>query len=249
MAPAAESQAASLIIAAHGDRGGLMANRLAGTVAEQMSETGRFARVAVGFLRGEPPLDEVGSSLPEAAIRIYPLFMSCGYYVNSAIPECLGIGPDGRDASGRAVQIMEPIGVRPVMARIVECIARNSANAVGFKPGETGILLAAHGSSKDPSSRRATETVARQIAGKSSFRRIDCAFLEEPPVLGDALASLEGPLVVVGMFIGEGMHGHDDLSGAIAHARRPDIALAPPLARWPDLAAAVCEDILVTPLE
>jgi sirohydrochlorin ferrochelatase len=140
---------------------------------------------------------------------------------------------------------MAQIGVRPVMARVIADIARAAAATAGLEPADAGILLVAHGSGKDPSSRNATASVARLVDERCEFRRIDCAFLEEPPFLPDALAAAAGPLVVVGMFIGEGLHGIEDLGAAVAATGRADITLASPLARWPELAAAACDDILM----
>lgn len=234
----------SLLIAAHGERGGLRANRLPLALAELVRQTDRFCQVGVGYIRGEPPIEAVAAGLPDGQVDIYPLFMSAGYYVNEAIPERLSIAASGRDARGRPVRVMTPIGVRPVMARIVAGRATRAATGANLRPSATTLLLVAHGSSKDSASREATLALGERISRQGAFADVSAAFLEEPPSLDDALGAMAGPLVVFGLFIGEGLHGNDDLKAAVQRAGRSDLALAPALAQGPELAVAARDDIL-----
>lgn len=226
----------ALLIVAHGDRGGLREDRLAREIAARLRRSGRYAAVEVGLIRGEPSLEEAARRLPPGAFRIYPLFMSEGYYVQKAIPERLGL----KGGKARAAIMETPLGLDPALPGTVLDAARRTAQAAGLDAARATLLLVAHGSSKSSASADAARALAGAMEKSSPFRRIEVAFLEETPFLPDALAALEGPAVVLGLFAGEGMHGAEDLPQAIAATGRDDLHLAPPLAREGALIDLVC---------
>jgi sirohydrochlorin cobaltochelatase len=237
------STSSSLLIVAHGERGGRGDDALVYALAENLRESGCYDVVKSCFIRGEPAISTIGETLPQGDIRVYPLFMSNGYYVEQAIPKALHIGKDGRDPAGRAVRIMQPLGIQPGLADIIAGLAEHTARGAGRKPEKTSLLLVAHGSSKDAASRLAAEAVADKLAGSSQFGTVYTAYLEEAPMLDDQLANLPGPLVVAGLFVGEGMHGDVDLPEAVANCARDDIALCPPLPGWPALKQFIIDDL------
>ena len=75
------------------------------------------------------------------------------------------------------------------------------------------------------------------------FAGIELAFLEESPFLDDQIRAVEGPIVVVGLFAGEGLHGGVDLPEAVARSGRKDVVLSSPLARSPALMRLIAEDL------
>jgi sirohydrochlorin ferrochelatase len=246
-APATDGRREALLIAAHGDCGGARDNHLANAIAARMRRSGQFADVGVGYMRGTPNLAEAAAGLAGDRVRICPLFTSDGYYVRQAIPARLGITDSGGDAVGRRYAIMSPTGLSARLPQIVSANALAAARDAGIVPGDARLLVVAHGSSKDAASRHATEALAAAIRGGNGCAAVDTAYLEEPPLLADQLARLPGPLVVAGFFIGEGMHGAEDMRLAVAQAGRDDICLAPPLSRSRQLIEAICADIAVTP--
>ncbi len=139
---------------------------------------------------------------------------------------------------------MQPTGLNPRLAEIVAGIAAETATAAGLAAAAARLLIVAHGSSKDPASRLAAEAAAKAIAGLRRFAGVDTAFLEEPPFLDERLRALPGPLIVSGFFIGEGMHGAEDMAAAVAATGRGDLYPAPPLARSQALIDTICADIL-----
>jgi sirohydrochlorin ferrochelatase len=241
-APATEPGEALLIVA-HGDCGGERANRLAGLIARRMRRSGRFTHVAVGYMRGTPGLAEAAAAIDGGEVRVCPLFMSDGYYVRRAIPARLDLDGEGADRSGRRFRIMQPTGLSDRLPAIIAKAAEARARSAGLAPAATRLLLAAHGSLKDPASRRAAERVAAAIREEGRIAAVTTAFLDEPPFLDEALASAPGPLIVAGLFIGDGLHGAEDLAAAAAAAGRPDLHLVLPLSRSPRLVAAICADI------
>ena len=225
----------SLLIAAHGECGGSGENHLPFALAKAVREHGDFAAVKVGFIRAEPLVEHVGRNLPEGPVRVFPLFMSNGYYVRQAIPERLGIGSDGLDRLKRPVSILQPIGLSETIPAIIADLAVETARNADFRIDDTTLLLVAHGSSKDPASRNATMSVATTLGEVRQFRSIEIAYLEESPFLEDQLKSIPGPVVAAGLFIGEGMHGKEDLPQAVDECGRKDIVITPALARSPVL--------------
>ncbi len=240
--PAAAAAGEALLIVAHGDRGGERDNRLAREICARMRCTGAFCDVGIAYIRGAPGLAEAADRLQGDTVRVCPLFMSDGYYVRVAIPEGLGV-IEGKETPGRRFSIMAPTGLSPRLPAIVADVAAATAGAAGIRAADAGLLIAAHGSSKDPASRRAAQNIADAIRAARRFAAVDTAFLEEPPLLDDQLRTLPGPLLLTGLFIGEGMHGAEDMAAAAAAAGRGDLYPTPPLSRSDALIEAICADI------
>ena len=242
-APATEAAREALLIVAHGDCGRVPDNRLANAIAGRMRLSGRFSDVGIGYMRGTPDLAAAAAGLAGDRVRICPLFMSDGYYVRQAIPERLNISQGGADSRGRRFAIMAPTGLSAGLPAIVAAAAQAAADDAGMAPAGARLLIVAHGSSKDPASRQASEALAAAIRAGNAFAGVDTAYLEEPPGLADQLDALPGPVVVMGFFIGEGMHGAEDMAAAVERAGRDDLWLAPPLSHSDQLIEAICADI------
>ena len=243
-AQATEDEAGiSLLIVAHGECGGVGDDRLVHRVAERVRGWPRFNAVNACFIRGEPSIKAVAQNRPAGATAVYPLFMSDGYYVKHAIPEYLG-SASGRDTGDQpAVRIMRPVGLNPKLPLLFAELAKHAAHSAGMNCREASLLLVAHGSGKSPESRKATLAVAAALEKADLFAAIETGFLEEAPFLPDQLATIAGPVIAVGLFIGEGMHGAEDLPQAIRDCGRDDIVLAEPLSRSPALLDLICDEL------
>jgi sirohydrochlorin ferrochelatase len=239
-APATDAAAAlPLVIVAHGDRGGERGNRLAHLVAERAGCLPGFRSVHTCFVRGEPTIRSVAGELPPGRAVVYPLFMSDGYYVQQAIPQQMAAG----GSAAEETRIMRPFGLSPLLPGIIADLAREAAARAAIEPEDATLLLVAHGSRKSPNSRNATLGVARRLAERSLFGTVETAFLEEPPFLADQLAGIDRPLIIVGLFAGEGLHGAEDLPHAVAASGRTDVALAEPLSRSAALVELICGEL------
>lgn len=239
MAPATDAAAPPLVIIAHGDRGGERGNHLALRVAEKAGRLPGYRSVHTCFVRGEPTISTVAGELPRGGAVVYPLFMSDGYYVQHAIPQQMAAG----GSSAEEIRIMRPIGLSPLLPGIVTDLALRAADGAAVEPDDAALLLVAHGSQKSPNSRNATLTVAQRVVERNVFGAVETAYLEETPFLADQLAGIERPLIIVGLFAGEGLHGAEDLPHAVTACGRSDIVLAEPLSRSAALIDLICSEL------
>lgn len=233
----------ALIIVAHGERGGTGDDRFVHGVARALECSPEFGSVHVCFISKSPDLKSVLMQVPVGPVRIYPIFMSDGYFVRKAIPRSIDHCTRQSDRTVREVSVLPPIGLSPQLPRLVAETAVNAARQVGLTPVDCRLLLVAHGSKHDQASRDATRSVAAALAVESKFACVAVSFLEEAPFVGEQLATIEGPAIVVGLFVGEGMHGAEDLPDAIEKSGRNDIVLASALAQTAGLTDLICRDL------
>ena len=190
----------ALLLIAHGSTRYPDAGRTVLAHAAMLRAQGHFAEIAVGFLNGSPSAAEALASLGTRTTHVVPFFMDDGYFTRVAVPKAVG--------EGTHLRFCPPVGTHP---GLVELIAVRMARVpTGLGPSDT--VLVGHGSSKSPGRRTALHEHAERLGAR-------VAFLEESPLLADVLAETQGPLVVVGIFAGEGGHVRDDLPTLIAAAR------------------------------
>jgi len=216
----------------------LRQDSLSHSLVARMRETHAYRDVQACFISKEPTLKSVLADLSPGPVLIYPLFMSDGYFVMRAIPQTLQA-----EAGTRQTEVAAPVGLSPGFPKLVARHGEAAAQAVGFFAQDTQLLLVAHGSKSDPASRNAAQCVASALATEGMFAGIDLAFLEESPFLDDQIRVVKGPVVVVGLFAGEGLHGGVDLPEAVERAGRKDVILSSPLARSPALIKLIAEDL------
>ena len=195
---------------------------LASELARRARQAGRYDEIAIGFVRGTPSVEDAAAGLTSRFVTLYPLFMSDGYYVREALIHRLGIR-DGVDRLGHRITLETPLGLNPGLPPLLLGAALEAAGAHGLEAAGTSLLLVAHGSSRTPYSRNATLAIREGIAEAGQFGRVAVGFLEEPPLFHEALASLPRPLLVLGLFAGEGMHGSDDVRDVIARYGDRDV--------------------------
>ncbi len=231
------------MIVAHGERGGAGDDRLVHTLVERLQRLGDYRTVQSCFISKEPSLKSIFSKLSAGPALICPLFMSDGYFVKQAIPRSVGLGQAFGEGRASEVRILTPVGLSPKLPRLIAEIVEHAAQASGLKISDCRVLLVAHGSKHDQASRDATRRVATALEMANAFAGISVSFLEESPFLDAQLGKIKGPAIAVGLFIGEGMHGAEDLPGALKRADRDDIVLSPPLSHWPGLMDLICDDL------
>jgi sirohydrochlorin ferrochelatase len=212
----------AVLIAAHGERTPGAQNDNARRVAQAIVASGLAAEVAVGFISGEPSIAAALAALKARRIIVYPLFASSGYFTRDRLVQLL----DEANRENRPVSVLAPLGLDPGMPDFVIARAGQVARDRGFAPEAGTIILLAHGSRRNAASREATEGIAREIESRAAFGKVRIALLEEHPFLAEAAAAAEGPIVVVGLFSGEGLHGARDAPRLIAELERDDIVYA-----------------------
>lgn len=225
----------ALVIVAHGERGGAGDDRFVYELAEQLRRGGDYSTVRGCFVSKEPSLRSMIDGMSAESVIIYPLFMSDGYFVKQAIPQSIN--------KSHQAKVLPPIGLNRQLPRLVAKVALQIAKATGWVPDDCHLLLVAHGSKHDRASRNATGIVAKSIEEMDEFGSVSMSFLEESPFLEEQLASISGPLLVAGLFIGQGMHGSEDLPHAINKCRRDDVVLLAPMTQWPGLVELICSEL------
>jgi sirohydrochlorin ferrochelatase len=212
----------ALLLAAHGERGGSAGNAGLLRLADALAARGIASEVGVGFVKGTPTVVEALRAFAAKSIVVYPVFASDGYFSRIRLPQLA----DESGTGTRVSHIFAPLGLDPGLALIVARRLAACARAQGLQEYRTDVILMAHGSRSDPASRLAAQGLAKRLAGNTPFRSVGIALLEEPPSFQQATAGLVGPILVVGLFCGDGMHGAEDVQRQIAQCGRTDIVFA-----------------------
>jgi sirohydrochlorin ferrochelatase len=150
------------------------------------------------------------------------LFASSGYFSRDRLVQLLDEG----NRQNRELALLTPLGLDQGMPDFVIARASEVCRDNGFAPEAGTIILLAHGSRRNSASREAAEWVACGIRSRSTFGDVRIALLEEHPFLHEAADGVVAPIVVVGLFSGEGLHGARDAPRLIAELARSDVAYA-----------------------
>jgi sirohydrochlorin cobaltochelatase len=139
----------------------------------------------------------------------------------------------------RTIRMLPPLGLDPALVLILIDRLMETAQARGLAAARTGVILLAHGSSKDPASRIAAERITAEVGRRTSFRAVRTALLEEPPSLREAASELSGPIIIFGLFAGEGMHGGGDAPQLVEDLGRSDTVFAGTISQLDGIADVV----------
>ena len=228
----------ALLIAAHGNIGGLANNATLFALADTVGARLAGLPVACGVLNGAPAIETVIARFAGQRMLLYPLFMSGGYYLQEALPARLGVGTKG-DAGGREVTILSPLGLDPALPALIARRVREAAPANPYSVARTKVLVIAHGSSKSPQSRIAAETFADGLRKCLKTMSVRTAYLEETPFAEDAVAALCARSVVINFFAGEGRHGGADVADFLSNAGKDYVPVIGPVGADPKIADIV----------
>jgi sirohydrochlorin ferrochelatase len=231
-----------LLLAAHGERRTDADNAGMARLARSLADKSGAAEIGFGFIKGSPTVDDAIGTLSSSDIVVYPLFLSDGYFTRVALPRL--VEQAKRQDATRTISILPPLGLEPALADVIADEAAAAAHSRANLPAETSIVLLAHGSKKDQASRMATERLADRLRQRQCFyddTRI--ALLEEAPSLADAIEGMSGPIVVVGLFAGEGMHGVDDAGRLVAELKRDDVMLIGPVGTFAGIEAVIASAV------
>jgi sirohydrochlorin cobaltochelatase len=205
-----------LLLVGHGSAASTHPARVLETHAAHLRATGLFASVGIGVLSGEPNAARALAALETETIHVVPFFMSDGYFSETALPRALGSA-----AVLPRVRICAPVGSHPGLAGLIAARALRHADDARILPTAISLLLVGHGSKTSAASERTTRLHATAVAALKFFAVVEVAFLEQAPKFSEAvLQGTAGPLAVLGLFAGEGLHGGEDMPGLIAAARR-----------------------------
>jgi sirohydrochlorin cobaltochelatase len=212
-APATERRLgeAALVLCAHGIRGGVGG---AAEHAARIAASGVFGEVRACALKGAPGLSEVLAAVRAPEVVFAPLLMAEGYTLQAMLRKL-----EGATEPPRPITVCRPIGVHPRLADMIASRAGALCAAKGWQPADTALLIVGHGTDRHPDSGVTARRHAAQIAARGIFAEVVTGFLDERPLVPEALRALRAPqCVAVGLFVDAGEHGEDDIPALLAPA-------------------------------
>ncbi|MEO3417378.1 CbiX/SirB N-terminal domain-containing protein [Roseovarius sp. CAU 1744] len=141
---------------------------------------------------------------------IYPLFMTDGWFVRSALPKRLG---------GAAAHILPPLGAEPALPDLVADILLDELQERGWHAAQTNLLVASHGSGRSPKSKQATEAFVDRLRQRISFAHVTTGYVEEAPFFADVAMAAPSQAICLPFFAAYGGHVKEDITEALAAAR------------------------------
>jgi len=244
----------SVVIVAHGDRGGPVLAQ-----GEQRNQTllhhrarlataNLFKSVEAGVLKGSPTFEDAlakAQSTRPKAIVIYPFFMAEGYFVKKILPQRLA------EFSLTIPHVtLQPLGLDANLVALVVADALQHASNAQIVAKDARLLVVGHGSKFGPASADATRAVMHAIKDKHSalFAEIDVAFLEETPFLAEQLTTSQDvktprATIISGFFNGDGLHAGEDVPNAMQDTASPVIYTGP-IGRAPAVSQLITTAIL-----
>jgi len=233
----------ALVLVAHGSSKNSGSAEPAYGLAEAIRQTGQFAGVAVGFHQQEPRVSEIVGGLAWPRVFVVPLFVGEGYFTRRLLPQALGLAHDGPidppvtvRRGALTLTYCAPVGTHPGVTDLLLARARDTvqqhpgSRAPG--PEELTLFLAGHGTRRTADSRRAVERHVERVRRRGLYAAVQALFLEDDPPIAACyqLAPTRG-LVVVPVFISDGLHVAEDLPvllGEPAHSVQARLARGEP---------------------
>ncbi|RKF17081.1 cobalamin biosynthesis protein CbiX [Roseovarius spongiae] len=165
---------------------------------------GWFVQTATLAKRGslESALSRAG-----AAPVIYPMFMTDGWFVRSALRDRL------RDV--KAPVVLPPLGVDPGLPDVALQALAAELDRQGWSAGETTLLVTAHGSGRSRNSARDTQRFVERLGERAPFAELRIGYVEEPPHLGEAAALCPRQSICLPFFAADGGHVQEDIPQAL----------------------------------
>jgi sirohydrochlorin cobaltochelatase len=173
-----------------------------------------FVEVECAFWKEEPSLrDAVFLFDPESIRHVYvvPNFISEGYFTQTVVPRELELnGRITKRSNGQVWNCCEPVGNHPMMTELL--LKRASEVATNVDPGETTLLIVAHGTDLNENSAVAAKREAERIRMLDKYAAVLNVYMEEPPLVSDwRKLTKTRHVVVVPFFISDGLHSYEDI--------------------------------------
>jgi sirohydrochlorin cobaltochelatase len=173
-----------------------------------------FANVSCAFWKEEPSLRDAMFLFDPRLIRtvyVVPNFISEGYFTQRVVPRELELnGTTTARSNGQTWKYCEPVGNHPAMTELL--LKRAREVAPGIDPGETSLLIVAHGTDLNENSAVAAKREAEKIRGLGKFAEVLNVYMEEQPLVSAwwKLTKTRN-VVVVPFFISDGLHSYEDI--------------------------------------
>jgi sirohydrochlorin cobaltochelatase len=173
-----------------------------------------FADVECAFWKEEPSLRDARFLFDPESIRevyVVPNFISEGYFTQTVVPRELELsGPVTKRSTGQIWRYCEPVGNHPLMTELL--LKRAGDVAPDAVPGETSLLIVAHGTDLNENSAVAAKREAENIRALHKYAAVLNVYMEEPPLVSDwRQLTITKNVVVVPFFISDGLHSYEDI--------------------------------------
>jgi sirohydrochlorin cobaltochelatase len=180
-----------------------------------------FVELREAFWKQEPHILKVLAAVSAPPLLfIVPMFISEGYFSDEVIPRELGFpqplsGEGARvlHRAGQKVLYCKPIGTHDRMTAVVLQRAREVTAPSEIPPlAETTLILAGHGTDRNPKSRKSIDRQVALLRAKNLYADVHAVFLdEEPPIATCYELARTRNLIIVPFFISDGLHTQEDI--------------------------------------
>lgn len=137
---------------------------------------------------------------------VYPLFMADGWFTQVQLPRRLGDAP---------LRVLPPYGRDPGLVDFAAGWLGDVLAWEGWPAGEVTLVVAGHGSGRSPRPAEVTRSFAAALHAALGTGAMRLGFVEEPPLLAEALAGIDGPSLCLPFFATRRGHVLDDLPEAV----------------------------------
>ena len=123
---------------------------------------------------------------PESVREVYvvPNFISEGYFTQTVVPRELELnGRITKRSSGQLWKYCEPVGNHPKMTELL--LKRAHEVAPSVDPGETTLLIVAHGTDLNENSAIAAKREAKKIRALRKYAAVLNVYMVESPLVSD----------------------------------------------------------------
>lgn len=166
-------------------------------------------------------------------IVLYPFFMSDGWFTKVEMMR------RAKAATASPLVSLSAFGLDPGVAGLCVRTVVDELGRRGERPDRSALVLAAHGSMKNPASANAARDIQSQIVAARAFGEVRLGFVEEPPTITEAAVGLTGrPSVCLPLFATRGGHVTGDIPDQLAEARFTGSILQP-IGERPDVDAII----------
>lgn len=205
---------AALLIVAHGSTVNPESSAPTLAHAAEIRRRQLFADVECAFWKEEPSLrDALFLFEPESIREVYvvPNFISEGYFTQTVVPRELELnGRITKRPNGQIWKYSDPVGNHPLMTELL--LKRAHEIAPDAIPGETSLLIVAHGTDLNENSAIAAKREAEKIRALGKYAAVLNVYMEEPPLVSEWRKLTETPnVIVVPFFTSDGLHSYEDI--------------------------------------
>jgi sirohydrochlorin cobaltochelatase len=216
-------KSSALLIVAHGSTVNPDSSAPTLEHAAEIRRRKLFDNVECAFWKEEPSLrDALFLFYPESIREVYvvPNFISEGYFTQTVVPRELELdGQITTRSNGQIWNYCEPVGNHPLITELLLKRARDVAPDAA--PGETSLLIVAHGTDLNENSAVAAKREAEKIRALGKYAAVLNVYMEEAPLVSDWRSLTDTPnVVVVPFFISDGLHSYEDIPKLLGIAKR-----------------------------